>query len=191
MIPIGDRNPTSRFAWVTAVIIAINAVVFLLWEPTFQSQGAQQRFFFCQAEIPYEVVHQTNLAQGGPAAVAAIERDLDVDAGSAASLQALLEQACPNKSWLASVFVAMFLHGGWLHIAGNMLFLWVFGNNVEDRLGRGLFVVFYLLGGLAATGLQLAFGRARSCPTSAPRVPSRRSSAPTWCSSPRRASGRW
>ena len=52
----------------------------------------------------------------------------------------------------------MFLHGGWLHLAGNMLFLWIFGNNVEDRLGRFTFVAFYVLGGLAATGLQVAFG---------------------------------
>ena len=51
----------------------------------------------------------------------------------------------------------MFLHGGWLHLAGNMLFLWIFGNNVEDRLGRVMFVAFYVLGGLAATGLQVAF----------------------------------
>ncbi|MBA3737459.1 MAG: rhomboid family intramembrane serine protease [Actinobacteria bacterium] len=51
----------------------------------------------------------------------------------------------------------MFLHGGWLHLAGNMLFLWVFGNNVEDRLGRITFLLLYVLGGLAATGLQVAF----------------------------------
>jgi membrane associated rhomboid family serine protease len=56
-----------------------------------------------------------------------------------------------------SIFVAMFLHGGWLHIAGNMLFLWIFGNNIEDRLGYFVFPAFYLLGGVAAAGLQLAF----------------------------------
>jgi membrane associated rhomboid family serine protease len=59
----------------------------------------------------------------------------------------------------------MFLHGGWLHIAGNMLFLWVFGNNVEDRLGRLVFVGFYLLGGIAAMLLQLAFGAGSTLPT--------------------------
>jgi membrane associated rhomboid family serine protease len=48
----------------------------------------------------------------------------------------------------------MFMHGGWLHLIGNMLFLWIFGNNVEDSLGRLRFLVFYLLGGLAATALQ-------------------------------------
>ena len=50
----------------------------------------------------------------------------------------------------------MFMHGGWLHILGNMLFLYVFGNNVEDAMGRGAFVLFYLLGGLAASLTQFA-----------------------------------
>jgi membrane associated rhomboid family serine protease len=48
----------------------------------------------------------------------------------------------------------MFMHGGWLHIAGNMLFLWIFGNNVEDAMGKVRFFLFYILSGLAATGLQ-------------------------------------
>jgi membrane associated rhomboid family serine protease len=56
------------------------------------------------------------------------------------------------------VFEAMFLHGGWLHIGGNMLYLWIFGNNVEDRLGRFRYLVFYLAGGLAAAALELAVG---------------------------------
>ena len=51
----------------------------------------------------------------------------------------------------------LFRSGGWLHILGNMLYLWIFGNNVEDRLGRVRYLVFYVLGGLAAAGLQLAF----------------------------------
>src|SRR5207247_7000067 len=52
---------------------------------------------------------------------------------------------------LFSIFTAMFLHGGWLHIAGNMWFLWVFGNNVEDRLGRIRYAIFYLVAGLVAS----------------------------------------
>ncbi len=158
MIPIRDANPTRRRAWVTLAIIAANVVVFLAWEPTFRNSSQQQEFFFCQAEIPYEITHQTNLAQGGAGARTAIETDLQVSPADAASLQRFLQNKCPNKSWALSIPVAMFLHGGLLHIAGNMLFLWVFGNNVEDRLGRWVFFLFYLLGGLAATGLQLAVG---------------------------------
>jgi len=52
---------------------------------------------------------------------------------------------------LVTIFVAMFLHAGWLHVGGNMLFLWIFGDNVEDRLGHFRYLVFYLLCGLAAS----------------------------------------
>jgi membrane associated rhomboid family serine protease len=56
--------------------------------------------------------------------------------------------------WYESAFSSMFMHGGWVHLGGNMLFLWIFGNNVEDALGKVRFLAFYLLGGLAATALQ-------------------------------------
>ncbi|HET8607976.1 MAG TPA: rhomboid family intramembrane serine protease [Gaiellaceae bacterium] len=58
--------------------------------------------------------------------------------------------------WYESVFTAMFMHGGWAHIGGNMLFLWIFGNNVEDAMGRVRFLGFYLLGGIAAMAAQTA-----------------------------------
>ncbi len=159
MLPIRDVNPTRRTPWVTIALIAANVAVFLFWQPTFAPQGRQQAFFFCHALIPYELTHGTNLADGGPAAARALEQQLGPEFGPGAgpAIQAFLQRRCPDKSWLASVFVAMFLHGGWLHIAGNMLYLWIFGNNVEDRLGRPAFVVFYLVGGLAATALQVLF----------------------------------
>jgi membrane associated rhomboid family serine protease len=70
-----------------------------------------------------------------------------------------VDSSCPagtatGESWLVTAFTAMFMHGSWLHIGGNMLFLWIFGNNVEDALGKVRFIVFYLLSGLVATGLQ-------------------------------------
>ncbi len=157
MIPLRDINPTSRTAWVTLALIVANIAVFLLWEPTFAGQAEQQEFFFCNAQIPFELTHQTSLADGGAEARAAIQETFRTGGGEAAGLQGFLDQTCPDKSWLASLFVSMFLHGGWLHLAGNMVFLWIFGNNVEDRLGRIMFVAFYVLGGLAATGLQVAF----------------------------------
>jgi len=159
VIPYRDINPTSRFAWVTLGLILVNAFVFLFLEPTLTGdQAAQQAYFFCHAEIPYEVTHHTSLADGGKGAQQAIEQDLGASADQAAQVQAGLRQACPHKSWIASVFESMFLHAGWLHIGGNMLYLWIFGNNVEDRLGRFRYLVFYLAGGLAAAGLELAFG---------------------------------
>jgi membrane associated rhomboid family serine protease len=67
-----------------------------------------------------------------------------------------VENSCPvvGQDWPLTALTSMFMHGDWFHIIGNMLFLWIFGNNVEDTLGRLRFVVFYLLGGFAATALQ-------------------------------------
>ena len=67
-----------------------------------------------------------------------------------------IEGSCPTigEGWLLTTLTSMFLHGSWAHFLGNMLFLWVFGNNVEDALGRGRFLLFYLLGGVAATAVQ-------------------------------------
>jgi membrane associated rhomboid family serine protease len=78
-----------------------------------------------------------------------------------------VENSCdgPGFPWPVNVFTSMFMHGSWQHILGNMLFLWIFGNNVEDTLGRPRFLVFYLAGGVAATALQsfvtLGFGSPR------------------------------
>jgi membrane associated rhomboid family serine protease len=168
VIPIRDVNPTTRTAWITLVLIAANVVVFLLWQPTLGANSDTRTFFFfyCDALVPWEVTHQTSLAEGGVAARDAIEAELgpQLGQGVGAQLQQALQQRCPNKNVNLPILVSMFLHGGWLHIAGNMLFLWIFGNNVEDRLKRPLFIAFYLLGGLAATGLQLAFGPGSTIP---------------------------
>lgn len=63
-----------------------------------------------------------------------------------------------------TLFTAMFMHGGWLHLGGNMLYLWIFGDNVEDRFGHVLFTIFYLVCGLAATFAQLAFSLGSNIP---------------------------
>src|SRR5512141_2881422 len=63
-----------------------------------------------------------------------------------------------------TIFTAMFMHAGWLHLLGNMLFLWIFGDNVEDRLGHAKFLVFYLLAGIAATLAQFALAPHSSVP---------------------------
>jgi rhomboid family protein len=69
-----------------------------------------------------------------------------------------VEGSCPTTGagWLITLFTSMFLHAGWLHLLGNMLFLWIFGNNVEDTFGRPRFVAFYVLGGIAAMATQSA-----------------------------------
>lgn len=67
-----------------------------------------------------------------------------------------LENSCPTvgEDWPLTSITSMFMHGSWAHLLGNMLFLWIFGNNVEDALGKVRYLLFYLLGGLTATGVQ-------------------------------------
>jgi membrane associated rhomboid family serine protease len=144
MLPIRDENPTHHLPIVTLAIIALNIVAFLFWQPSFEGEQEQGEFFYCNALIPYEVINMENLAQA---------EDLPSEGREEAQLE---REICPNKSWLFSVFASMFLHGGWLHIGGNMLFLWVFGNNVEDKLRPVLYVLFYLGAGIAATVAQVA-----------------------------------
>ncbi len=156
MIPLRDDNPTSRMAWVTLAIIALNVLAFVAWEPTFGTEVQQQTFFFCHAEIPYEVSHQTSLGFGGARAAGELADEFHITVADARQAQAELRHDCGHKVWWESVFEAMFLHGGWLHIGGNMLFLWVFGNNVEDRIGRLWYLLFYLASGIVASLAQLA-----------------------------------
>ncbi|MCJ7622855.1 MAG: rhomboid family intramembrane serine protease, partial [Anaerolineaceae bacterium] len=65
---------------------------------------------------------------------------------------------------LPTLFTSMFMHAGWLHLGGNMLYLWIFGDNVEDRFGHVKFTIFYLVCGLAATFAQLAFSLSSNIP---------------------------
>jgi membrane associated rhomboid family serine protease len=154
MLPLKDYNPTSTRSIVVPVIIAINVIVFFFWQPfsigatTGQQQNEfeikQLIFFSCHASIPYELSHGHNLASNPPT----VESD-DIRADVIAE-----KNFCPHKNVWLSILYTMFLHGSLLHIGGNMLFLWIFGNNIEDKLGKVKFVVFYLLCGLIATYAQ-------------------------------------
>jgi membrane associated rhomboid family serine protease len=82
--------------------------------------------------------------------------DLDASVNELAYHPCEVENSCPvvGEDWHITALTSMFMHGDWLHIGGNMLFLWIFGNNVEDAMGHVRFLVFYLLAGFAATALQ-------------------------------------
>jgi membrane associated rhomboid family serine protease len=138
LFPVKDNIPTLRFPAVTVTLIALNVIAYFFWQKGGLSLGEpDSQAFTCNlydyAEIPYEITH--------PGEQVAVQ---GCDAPTAAT-------------WL-TVFTAMFMHGGLLHLGGNMLFLWIFGNNVEDSMGPVKFVLFYLLGGLAAAALQVAIG---------------------------------
>ncbi len=153
MIPLKDYNPTRHFPYVTVILIAINVGVFLFIQRPFSSDEIRDaRFSYQYAAIPCEVV------EGRPLTDVEIDRTLragqdeaclrDADPGAS-------REVFPEKSvWLAVVY-SMFLHGGLLHIGGNMLYLWIFGNNIEDRMGSLPYLAFYLAAGVAAAAAHI------------------------------------
>ena len=152
VLPIHDVNPTRRTPVVTYLLILANVVVFLLGPlslapllATTQARTCEQVAYFDRyATVPSELIHNQ-----APSSAATGSTGRDPQTGA---LGCVVSSPPPYvKSPVLSVLTAMFLHGGWLHLLGNMLFLYVFGNNVEDRLGRLRFLGFYLLCGYLAT----------------------------------------
>jgi rhomboid family protein len=156
VIPVHDVLPVRRTPWVTYLLIALNVIVFLL-APAAGSTGVgsvgvrelcrQEAFYDRYAAIPRELTtnHQLPTAATG-----------DVGAGRQGP-GCVIRPPSYRKIPALSVLYSMFLHGSWLHLLGNMLFLWVFGNNVEDRFGRVRYLLFYLFCGYVASyGFALA-----------------------------------
>jgi membrane associated rhomboid family serine protease len=164
VLPVHDVNPTRRTPWVTRLLVLVNVAAFLLSpvayapllaEASPQAACAQLAFFDRYAAEPAEVV--SNDADDVVATSDVGTQDGQVGCVSASPPPY-------DKSPFLSVLTAMFLHGGWAHLLGNLLFLLVFGNNVEDRLGRLRFLGFYLLCGYAATYVFSAFFASSSTP---------------------------
>ncbi len=137
MIPIRDINPTRIFPIVTVVLIAINLLAYFGWQPSPES-AAGEDFLYEQAAVACE------LTTGDPLTVREFRTGqcIDNDGGT---------QLFPDKNIWVAGFISMFLHGSILHILGNMWFLWVFGNNVEEALGFVGYLVMYLVAGVVAT----------------------------------------
>jgi membrane associated rhomboid family serine protease len=154
VIPVHDVNPVRRTPWVTYALIAINVIVFLLTPASRTVANAspgqvcqQEAFFDRYSAIPEELVHEKQLPTVATGRVGATPQGLVCVRGRPGY----------HKVPALSVLYSMFLHGGWLHLLGNMLFLWVFGNNVEDRFGKLRYLLFYLVCGFAASyGFALA-----------------------------------
>ena len=156
MIPLRDNIPSDRFPVVTLTFIAINVLVFLFLQgPSFSFSSidsVETKPVVEYGAIPYRITHPgercalANTATGSELIVC--EGTSEYPPGA--------EPNIDNPPAFLTILTSMFMHGGWLHIAFNMLFLWVFGNNVEDSMGRLKFVVFYLLGGVAAALAQVA-----------------------------------
>jgi rhomboid family protein len=116
MLPLRDNVPTRSTPVVTLGLIAVNILVWALYQlPDLESSVNELGFHPCE-----------------------------------------VESSCPQvgQDWPLTALTSMFMHAGWAHLLGNMLFLWIFGNNVEDALGRVRYLLFYLAGGFAATATQ-------------------------------------
>lgn len=146
MIPIKDENPTRRFPVATIAILLACVGIYFFWQPSpFGDTEEDVIFSYEQAAIPCEVVQGRPLTEDELRATL-FGDDAACDVGSPDS-----PAVFPDKSVWLSVLVSMFLHGSILHLAGNLLFLWVFGNNIEDHLGTVRFVLFYVASGVVAT----------------------------------------
>jgi membrane associated rhomboid family serine protease len=155
VLPLKDNIPTRRFPVLTVAIIVACIVVFV--GPQKGLSGVTDQFTVEHAAIPYEITHP-----GKHCELAGSDASSPVVCEGEAGVRG---EADPQPSTWLTILFAMFMHGGILHIAGNMLFLWIFGNNIEDSMGRGRFLAFYLLGGLAATLAQVAVGPDSTTPT--------------------------
>ena len=148
VLPLRDDNPTQHRSYITPLLIVACAAIYFLVQPTpFSSTVEDGRFEYRNAAIPTEVVHGTPLAtcEVGTAL-------LGVAASSIACNQpGGIVPYTPGKRTRLAVITSVFLHASILHLLGNMLYLWVFGNNVEDRLRPVGFLLFFLAGGIVAT----------------------------------------
>ena len=139
LFPIGDDNQKLEgTAYVTLAIIALNLLVFFV----FQGAGANSSFTYGWSVIPTEITRGVDLVE---------PQTLSLSGGETASIP----QAPGPAPIYLTILSAMFMHGGYMHIFGNMLFLWIFGDNVEHRFGSGPFLLFYLACGLVATVAQI------------------------------------
>ena len=151
VLPLRDLNPTKRVPIVTLLIIAINVVVYLLVQPHSTAQKSDA-FVYEHAAIPCEIVHGRPLTvrqfRLGSCSVPKGDVALQTNHGLVGVANTPL---VAHKNVYLAVFVSMFLHANLLHLLGNMLFLWIFGNNVEDHLGPFGYLLFYLVAGVVAT----------------------------------------
>lgn len=145
MIPLKDENPTIRKPVLTLVIIVACVAAYFGPQQGLSDQTEALLFNLEYAAIPCEIKTAEPLSE--------LEVDATFNRGETTSCvdDENSPALFPNKMVYLGLITSMFLHGGLMHLAGNMWFLWIFGNNIEDRLGPVFFAAFYVLGGIFAT----------------------------------------
>jgi membrane associated rhomboid family serine protease len=169
VFPIKDNIPTERFPFVTLALIAINFVAYILAVRHGGSffSGPDTHEIIKYGAIPYTLTHSgAHCAEFGRQTSFGVQ-----DIGVFCNGQTLPNGATahvPSIGYLPTwqtLFTSMFMHASILHLGGNMLFLWIFGNNIEDAMGPVKYLLFYLVGGLAALGLQVLVDPNSTAPT--------------------------
>jgi membrane associated rhomboid family serine protease len=156
VFPLKDDIPTRRFPILTVGIIVACVLVYFVFERGGFGLGdtGNERVVEYGA-IPYEITHpgeECGLLTSGQVACE--------------GQQGIPEGAAPNQApWWVTVISSMFMHGSLLHLGGNMLFLWIFGNNIEDSMSPVRFIAFYLLGGVVALLAQVLIDTGSAVPT--------------------------
>jgi membrane associated rhomboid family serine protease len=179
LIPLKDNVPTASFPLVTVLLIAVN-IGFFVWQLTFSDSKAstpqlaqlgvseRDENSVEYGAIPYRILHPGKNCAFGVTSESSGQADIVCQGTS--EYRGALSSGAPfvqysNPPWFETVFTSMFMHGGILHIAFNMLFLWIFGNNIEDAMGKVRYLLFYLLAGLAAVYSQAAIDPNGTLPT--------------------------
>jgi membrane associated rhomboid family serine protease len=140
MFPIGDENERGHGpALVSLAFIGLNIAVFLLLQGAGGPSG--EEFTYGYSAVPLEITTGTDLVE--PQSITVDGQTIPIP-----------QEPGPDPIWL-TLLTSMFMHGGWLHIFGNMLFLWIFGDNVEHRIGHIPYLAFYVVAGLVASFAQI------------------------------------
>ncbi|MGH2379890.1 MAG: rhomboid family intramembrane serine protease [Candidatus Limnocylindria bacterium] len=140
MFPIGDENERGHGpAFISLAFIGLNIAVFVLLQGAGSPSG--EAFTYGYSAVPFEITNNVDLVE---------PQQITID-GTPVPIP---HEPGPTPIWL-TLFSSMFMHGGWLHIAGNLLFLWIFGDNVEHRIGHLPYVAFYLAAGIIASFAQI------------------------------------
>lgn len=134
IFPIGDDNSDRTSApIINYVLIAINLLVFIL----LQGGGTNEKFTYAYSTVPQEIKTGQD-----------VDKPVTIEIGDQRGTIDL--QPTPPTVYI-TLLTSMFMHGGWMHLLGNMLFLWIFGDNLENRMGRIRYLIFYLVTGLVAS----------------------------------------
>ncbi|MGO9487716.1 MAG: rhomboid family intramembrane serine protease [Solirubrobacteraceae bacterium] len=159
MFPIKDNIPLSRLPAVTIALIAINVIAYLLEIRHGGSffGGPSESVAVRYGAIPYELTH--------PGSHCELVLHGELSAVACSTQHGVAGRAAPQPATPVTVLTSMFLHGSFLHIFGNMLFLAIFGPTVEDAMSRPRYLAFYLLGGIVALAAQVAVDPSSTVPT--------------------------